>query len=309
LKQLKLLGGNDEVEKPLFLANGAVTGNNGKVFDPNLKLNGTAMAALRDGRRNIVVHGTVLSERRRLIKLAYRIIKLDRSWLEGTMAKRQGWWVAGGAIAAFVGGGLLYASPYLTLYQMYQAVERRDARAISNSVDFPALRESVKENLQSVVLKQTAKQNNPILNLIGAALGSALADPVLDRLVTPEGVMALLEGQRLQAGADGGDRSLSEQAVQVDVNPRYESFDRFVVSVKPKGEDVPPVDVVLSREGLGWKITGVRLPKFRNSIRSHGFTATKSTVSISSNGLGRPQLSCLCFANTFERLADLGWQD
>jgi hypothetical protein len=177
------------------------------------------------------------------------------------MAKRQGWWVAGGAIAAFLGGGLLYASPYLTLYQMYQAVERGDAQTISNSVDFPALRESVKENLQSVVLKQTAKQNNPILNLIGAALGSALADPILDRMVTPEGVMALLEGRRLQAGADGGDQSLSEKAAQVDVNPRYESFNRFVVSVKPKGEDVPPVDIVLSREGLGWKITGVRLPK------------------------------------------------
>jgi hypothetical protein len=198
---------------------------------------------------------------RQLIKHAYRIIKLGIVLgNEGTMAKGQGLWVAGGAIAAFLGGGLLYASPYLTLYQMYQAVEHRDAQGISNSVDFPALRESVKENLQSVVLKETAKQNNPILNLIGAALGSALADPVLDRMVTPEGVMALLEGERLQAG-DGGTQSLSEKAAQVDVNPRYESFNQFVVSVKPKGEDVPPVDVILSREGLGWKITGVRLPK------------------------------------------------
>jgi hypothetical protein len=178
------------------------------------------------------------------------------------MPRRQGLWVAGGAIAAFFGGGLFYASPYLTLYQMYQAVEHRDAQAISSSVDFPALRASVKENLQSVVLKETAKQNNPILNLIGAALGSALADPVLDRMVTPEGVMALLEGQRLQAGANDGEQSLSQKVEKVDVNARYESFNQFVVGVKPKGEDVPPVDVVLSREGLGWKITGVRLPKF-----------------------------------------------
>jgi hypothetical protein len=81
------------------------------------------------------------------------------------MAKRQGWWVAGGAIAAFLGKGFLYASPYLTLYQMYQAVERGNAQAISRSVNFSALRESVKENLQSVVLKQTAPQNNPILGI------------------------------------------------------------------------------------------------------------------------------------------------
>jgi hypothetical protein len=177
------------------------------------------------------------------------------------MVKRQGFWVVGGAIAAFIGGGLLYASPYLTLYQMYQAVEHRDTKSISDSVDFPALRESVRENLQSVVLKETAKQNNPLMNLLGAALGSAILKPAIDSMVTPEGVMALLEGQRLQPGGNVGAQSLSEKAAKVDVNPRYESLNEFVVGVKPKGEDVPPVDVILSREGLGWKITGVRLPK------------------------------------------------
>ena len=175
------------------------------------------------------------------------------------MAKRQGLWVVGGAIAAFLGGGLLYASPYLTLYQIYQAVEHRDSQSISDSVDFPALRESVKENLQSVVLKETAKQNNPILNLIGAALGKVMVNPVIDSIVTPQGVMALLEGQR--PGENGGTQSMSEKVAKVDVNARYEGLNQFAVGIKPKGEDVPPVDVILSREGLGWKITGVRLPK------------------------------------------------
>jgi Protein of unknown function (DUF2939) len=174
------------------------------------------------------------------------------------MAKRQHFYLMGAVGAAFVGGGWLYASPYLTLYQMYQAVEHRDAQGISDAVDFPALRESVKENLQSVVLKETAKQENPIMNLLGAALGSVMLSPAIDKMVSPEGVMALLEGQRLQAG---GTQSLSEKAAQVDVNPRYESLNRFIVSVKPKGEDIPPVDLILSREGLGWKVTGVRLPK------------------------------------------------
>jgi hypothetical protein len=177
------------------------------------------------------------------------------------MAKRQGLWLTGGAIAAFASGGLLYASPYLTLYRMYQAVERRDAQSISDSVDFPALRASIKDNLQAVVLKETAKQNNPILNLLGAALGSTLLNPALETMVTPQGVMALLEGQRLQMGGSGSNQSISEKAAEVDVNPRYESLNQFAVSVKPKGENVPPVDIVLSRAGLGWKVTGVRLPK------------------------------------------------
>lgn len=175
------------------------------------------------------------------------------------MAKRQQLYWIGAMAAAFVGGGWLYASPYLTLYQMYQAVEHRDAQGVADAVDFPALRESIKENLQTVVLKETAKQGNPLASFLGAALGSALLNPAIDTMVTPQGVMALLEGQRLQI--EGNTQSLSEKAADVDVNPRYESLNRFIVSVKPKGQDTPPVDLILSRQGLGWKVTGVRLPK------------------------------------------------
>lgn len=66
LEEFKLLGGNDEVEKSLFLADGAVAGEDGEVFDPSLKLDCSAVAATAkasgDGGRNIVVHGKVLSE-------------------------------------------------------------------------------------------------------------------------------------------------------------------------------------------------------------------------------------------------------
>jgi hypothetical protein len=166
----------------------------------------------------------------------------------------------GGVILAVACGGGLYASPYITLYQMYQAVERKDVQEVSNYVDFPALRDSVKTNLKTVVTKETAQSSNPILGLLGSVMGGVVLDPVVDNLVTPAGVAALLEGQQLQLGAKGSKVQFEQGTGSPDVNAEYESFNQFAVTVKPKGEAIEPVTILLSRNGFSWKISGVRLP-------------------------------------------------
>jgi hypothetical protein len=180
------------------------------------------------------------------------------------MGLKQRYLLIGGVVGAFICGGALYASPYLTLYQMYQAVERRDTQGISSHVNFPALRESVKANLQTAVEQETQKQDNPLMGILGKILGGGVLNPVIDTvigtIVTPEGVAALLAGQRLQLGGSH-EHQFSEKAASVDVNPHYESFNQFVVSVKPKGEDTEPVELILTREFLDWKVSGVRLPR------------------------------------------------
>lgn len=166
----------------------------------------------------------------------------------------------GGVILAVACGGGLYASPYITLYQMYQAVERKDVQEVSNYVDFPALRDSVKTNLQTIVTRETAQSSNPILGLLGSVMGGAVLNPVVDNLVTPSGVAALLEGQQLQLGNKGSKAQFEPGTGSPDVKAGYESFNQFAVTVKPKGESIEPVTILLSRNGLSWKISGVRLP-------------------------------------------------
>ena len=166
----------------------------------------------------------------------------------------------GGVIFAVACGGGLYASPYITLYQMYQAVERKDVQEVSNYVDFPALRDSVKTNLKTIVTKETAQSSNPILGLLGSVMGGVVLDPVVDNLVTPSGVAALLEGQQLQLGNKGSKVQFEPGTGSPDVKAEYESFNQFAVTVKPKGEAIEPVTILLSRNGFSWKISGVRLP-------------------------------------------------
>ena len=173
--------------------------------------------------------------------------------------------LVGSVLGAFLIGGGLYASPYLTLHQMYQAVDHQDLQGIASHVDFPALRISVKTNLQALAQKESAQQN-PFMRLIGTLLGGIVLDPVIDQVVSPAGISALLEGQRLELG-EGGQSAQSAQSAQltqkaapVDVQAQYESFNQFAVQIRPKGDSTLPVTLLLSREGLDWKLSGVRLP-------------------------------------------------
>jgi Protein of unknown function (DUF2939) len=170
--------------------------------------------------------------------------------------KKQQSLLLGGVVAGLLGGGL-YAGPYVALYQLRQAVEHRDLQGVASRVDFPALRTSVKTNLQAIAQTEVPQQN-PLMSLIGTFLRGILVDPVLDRVVSAEGVAALLEGQRLQFG-EGQSAQFSRKAASVKVRARYESLNRFAVDVKPEG-DSTSVTLLLSREGLAWKLSGVRLP-------------------------------------------------
>ncbi|WP_342320359.1 DUF2939 domain-containing protein [Burkholderia pseudomallei] len=88
-----------------------------------------------------------------------------------------------------------YASPYLALRRMKQAIDARDAQAISVHVDFPALRISLKQQLTDELMRRidAQKRDNP-LAILGAMIGSALVGPLVDAYATPDGVAALMSG-------------------------------------------------------------------------------------------------------------------
>jgi Protein of unknown function (DUF2939) len=165
-----------------------------------------------------------------------------------------------GVLGSFMCGGALYASPYLSLYQMYQDVEHKDLESFATHVDFPALRESVKDNLRSLISRETAEQKNPLMSIFGSVMKGFVLDPIVDSVVTPSGVAALMAGQQIQIDDRNEAAQFSQVADKVEVNGQYESFNEFAVAVKPKGQETEPITFVLSRDGLSWKISGVRLP-------------------------------------------------
>ncbi|WP_321788674.1 DUF2939 domain-containing protein [Paraburkholderia sp. J94] len=101
--------------------------------------------------------------------------------------------VAAVAVVAALGYG--YASPYIALNHLKQAADARDAAALSEYVDYPALRASLKQQAGEMLQRriQAEHSSNPLL-LFGAVIGSALIGPLVDAYATPEGVAALLNG-------------------------------------------------------------------------------------------------------------------
>ncbi len=91
--------------------------------------------------------------------------------------------------------GYAYASPYLALNSLKQAADARDAAALSEYVDYPALRVSLKQQVGEMLQRRIQAQHssNPLL-MLGAVIGAALIGPLVDAYATPEGVAALLNG-------------------------------------------------------------------------------------------------------------------
>ncbi|BBA42054.1 MULTISPECIES: DUF2939 domain-containing protein [Burkholderia] len=99
------------------------------------------------------------------------------------------------AVAIIVAIGYAYASPYVALGRLKSAIDARDAQAISEYVDFPSLRISLKQQVTEELMRRidAVKKNNPFA-VIGALIGSALIGPLVDAYATPEGVAALMSG-------------------------------------------------------------------------------------------------------------------
>ncbi|WP_175857859.1 DUF2939 domain-containing protein [Burkholderia anthina] len=99
------------------------------------------------------------------------------------------------AVVVIAAIGYAYASPYVALGRLKSAIDARDAQAVSEYVDFPSLRISLKQQVTEELMRRidSVKKNNPFA-VIGALIGSALIGPLVDAYATPEGVAALMSG-------------------------------------------------------------------------------------------------------------------
>jgi Protein of unknown function (DUF2939) len=163
------------------------------------------------------------------------------------------------AVLAVVAAGYAYASPYLTVSRVRAAAERGDAATVNAHVDFPAMRESMKGWMGVAMAKQLAKQGNDVrsnpFNALGAAFAMTLVEKMVDALVTPEMVSAMLEGRRPGQRSKPDARAGTEAPLM-----GYEGFDRFVVTMRRAGEPREEFSMIWRRSGLTWKLSAVRLP-------------------------------------------------
>lgn len=177
-------------------------------------------------------------------------------------------WLALVVVALLAIAGYVAAGPYLTMHAIRSALHEQDAGALSDQVDFPALRASLKAQLLDAMVREAGAdvQANP-LGAFALTMATGLVNGTVEAMVTPVGLAGVMEGRKLwtnaresfrrpETDAQGGPAAAPEPLR--DARYRYESPSRFTATVKD--DSGMPVVFVLRRDGLQWKLSDIRLP-------------------------------------------------
>lgn len=148
-------------------------------------------------------------------------------------------------------GSYLFISPYITVNRMLGATNDHDAEKLIRYIDFPAVRDSVKDQLKKLLkLDMPRDLQKVILLAISAPQPKTLeVEEMIDLVITDKSLRALLVNMKNKEA--GLDRLLSE------VTMGWHGFNEYTVTVK-RGREVK---FILTRDKLiFWKLTKVVLP-------------------------------------------------
>lgn len=201
--------------------------------------------------------------------------------------------VAGVGVVVVVVLGLLFGTPYYTLWRARDAANARDAATLSSYVDYPAVRESLKTSLHDELSRQMDKQRGNAFGALAMALGGWVSDRVVEALLTPEAVAAMLRGDstglppapgapaprdvvppQADLGASQPAPSANSDAspppasgTSENHSPRttttteFQDFSHFLVHVSRSDRPERVVTFTLTRRNLvQWRLTAIALP-------------------------------------------------
>lgn len=172
----------------------------------------------------------------------------------------KGWQVGSLAAVTFASFfGWYVASPWLTLYGIQTAAERRDVDKLIGYVDFEALRANLKEQIHAAVARQPKRESTLPAGWSVPDRAVAEIDAIdrqIDAFVTPAMARAMLgradaPAPRLAGGV--GDPGALARDVTID----RETLGRFVARGRNGRTDY---GLIFTAHGLGWQLSGIRLP-------------------------------------------------
>ncbi|MEP9400281.1 DUF2939 domain-containing protein [Sphingomonas sp. VNH70] len=166
------------------------------------------------------------------------------------------------AIVVLAFGAAYFASPFWAAHRFRAAAVAGDTDGLEATVDFPAVRESLKAQL-NVALTEKLRNDPEMRNNPFAGLGMMLLPTIVDRavggFVTPDGIAAIARNGRLERRGASGD---TPARADIDYDYAYRGTDRFAVTVTAKnsGPGRGPTFVFERRGLFGWKLVRMEVP-------------------------------------------------
>lgn len=174
-------------------------------------------------------------------------------------------WIALVAVVLIALGGYVAAGPYLAINGIRTALAEQDTGKLERHVDFPALRVSIKAQMEDALARRAGSDlGSNIFGAFALSIARNLVGTGVDTMVTPLGIGALLQGRSMWKQSLGETVDGDTYGKPVPADPlktaahKYESPSRFTATVQD--EDGDPVVFVFKRNGLTWKLADIRLP-------------------------------------------------
>lgn len=173
-------------------------------------------------------------------------------------------WIAGITLAIFA--GYVAAGPFLTIYQIKAGITEQDAEKLADNIDFPALRQNMKDQMNIAMVKNAAteQKDNPYA-ILAAGFASKFVDGMVDALITPSGLASIMSGKKQsQQNQDNGNNKTTDTASpkkdDLFKNARYsyDSLSKFSIWI-PDNEG-GEIRFVLKRNGISWKLVNLTVP-------------------------------------------------
>lgn len=174
------------------------------------------------------------------------------------------------ATALLGSGAYWYWSPYLAINSMKSSAEAKDADSFNQHVDYIKLRESLKGQFNAKMagaLKGTEGSSDMERagSSLGAMIGLALVDKMIDAMVRPEMVMKAMSEAKLQNPTSRDSTSDSTKVKGLKWVLERKSTDKVIAYGAEEPSAATPeaarVGFVFDREGFAsWKLTEIRLP-------------------------------------------------
>lgn len=173
-------------------------------------------------------------------------------------------WIIGVAVLIVLFVGAYAASPLLAANALRSAAASGDPARISRHVDFPAVRDSLKSQMNAIVMAQMTSdpemKDNPFAGL-ALAMAPMMIQGAVDAYVTPDNLALMIErGKAEPVGDDASEQA--KPSGDLRTSARYLSADTFEYRMHAEGE--PPEDsfaLIFERRGLfAWKMVRLELP-------------------------------------------------
>jgi len=170
------------------------------------------------------------------------------------------------AISCFFLAGLgvyIYCTPFISLYQLHQAIAQHNRKEIEAGVDFDSLRDNIKPQVRTKVSDGLEKSlggknfiSSSITNL-GMAFASPVVDHKVDEAISPEGLQKLLADIQKPNG-NKDDFGAVEQLKTIKFG--YKNLDQFNLQLLDPSSK-RPISITMKRHQLlDWKIAAIKLP-------------------------------------------------